>query len=508
MKRYWLNEGEAGETVLAALIKQGAVLSAPCGGRGICGKCRVKLIEGRIREPAGRISGEENAGTGEKTVAVVNGAVSGSLILACKTVPMDRILVEFLPETFDGNEVESLDPAFLSGADHPRRAAAALDIGTTTLSVQAIDMDTGKVIAAHSCLNTQVSFGADVMSRINAAMEGKTRELFRMINSQTEELLCLFMKRLGLSSLETLAVSGNTAMLHLFANVDPSGLGEVPFTPAFLERRDYAGAELGLSADRVTLLPSISSFVGSDITAGLAALDILRAGDCSLLLDIGTNGEMALFRDGRILCCSTAAGPCFEGAAISCGMGGLRGAINRVGMQDGALSLGTIGGVKPEGICGCGLIDAAALMLKTGVIDETGAFTGDENDFFLAPGISITRGDIRQFQLAKSAILSGIRILCRRGGIEVKDISELFIAGGLGFFIDRENAVAAGVLPDIHRDRIAVCGNLSLKGAAQSLTDPLFFSRCDQIAAKSQTIDLAADPAFMDEFTENMIFPQ
>jgi uncharacterized 2Fe-2S/4Fe-4S cluster protein (DUF4445 family) len=500
MKQYWLN---GGETVLAALIQKEAGLSAPCGGRGICGKCRVKLIEGQVKElgPAGRTSGKESAAD--------SGAVSGSLIPACRYVPLGSILVELLSETFNGNEVEGLEPEFLSGAaGPPRRVGAALDIGTTTLSAQAVDLDTGQVIAVHSCLNAQKSFGADVMSRINAAREGKTGELFRLINRQTEELLRFFVERYGLSSIESLAVSGNTVMLHLFANEDPSGLGEVPFTPVFLDRRDYAGAELGLSADQIKLLPSISSFVGSDITAGLAALDILRAGDCSLLLDIGTNGEMALFRGGRLLCCSTAAGPAFEGAAISCGMGGLRGAINRVTMRDGVLSFRTIGDAPPQGICGCGLIDAVALMLRTDVIDETGAFTGSQNDFPLAPDISITQGDIRQFQLAKSAILSGIRILCRHGDIEVKDMSGFFIAGGLGFFIDRENAVAAGVLPDISRSRIAVCGNLSLKGARQSLTDPDFFSRCEEITAKSQTIDLAADSAFVDEFTENMIFPQ
>ncbi|MDR2553123.1 MAG: ASKHA domain-containing protein [Treponema sp.] len=504
MNRYGIDGGESGETVLAALVKQGAVLSAPCGGRGLCGKCRVKLIEGRVREleTAGRTSGEENAAEG--------GIVSGGLIPACKTVPLGGILVELLPETFDGNEVDGgcLDPEFLSAAaGSPRRAGAALDIGTTTLSAQAVDLDTGQVIAVHSCLNGQKLFGADVMSRISAAREGKTGELFRLINDQTEELLHLFMERCGLSSIETLAVSGNTAMLHLFVNEDPSGLGEVPFTPVFLESRDYAGAELGLSAGRVRLLPSISSFVGSDITAGLAALDIFRREDGTFLVDIGTNGEMALLRGGGLLCCSTAAGPCFEGAEISCGMGAVRGAIDRVAMKDGRLSFTTIGGAKPRGICGCGLIDAAALMLKTGVIDETGAFAGGRGGFPLAPGIALTQGDIRQFQLAKSAILSGVRILCRRGGMEPGDLAGLFIAGGFGFFIGQENAITAGVLPDIPRERIAVCGNLSLKGAVQSLTDRSFFPRCEEIAAKSQTIDLAADPAFMDEFAENMIFP-
>jgi uncharacterized 2Fe-2S/4Fe-4S cluster protein (DUF4445 family) len=222
-------------------------------------------------------------------------------------------------------------------------------------------------------------------------------------------------------------------------------------------------------------------------------------------VDIGTNGEMALLRGGGLLCCSTAAGPCFEGAEISRGMGGVSGAIDRVMMKDGRLSFTVIGGGKPRGICGSGLVDAVALQLKTGVIDETGAFTGG-GDFTLAPGIALTQGDIRQFQLAKSAILSGVRILCRRGGMEPGDLAGLFIAGGFGFFIDKENAITAGVLPDIPRERIAVCGNLSLKGAVRSLTDGGFFSRCEEIAAKSQTIDLAADPAFMDEFAENMIF--
>jgi uncharacterized 2Fe-2S/4Fe-4S cluster protein (DUF4445 family) len=298
-------------------------------------------------------------------------------------------------------------------------------------------------------------------------------------------------------------------MLHLFVNADPSGMGEIPFTPVFLEERELPGKALSLNAENVTVFPSISAFVGGDITAGLAVLDILNAASPSLLVDIGTNGEMALFNPGlppdkNILCCSTAAGPAFEGAEISNGMGGVSGAISGVEIVNGNVSLTTIGNAPPRGICGSGLIDAVAVMLKQGIIDETGLMEAPH--FTLAENVSIINKDIRQFQLAKSAIFSGIKILCKSSGLELCDIKNVYIAGGFGFFIKRENAISSGILPKEFLDRITVSGNLSLQGAESLLSGNNFMDRCKKIIRHCSVIDLAKDPAFMDEFAENMLF--
>jgi uncharacterized 2Fe-2S/4Fe-4S cluster protein (DUF4445 family) len=368
-------------------------------------------------------------------------------------------------------------------------------------------LDTAEVLDTYSELNDQRVFGADVMSRIHAARNGKTGELFALINRQTEKLLNRFLRKQGMESLARLTVSGNTTMLHLFTNTDPSGMGELPFTPVFLESRQFTGKELSLPAEQVTLLPSIAAFIGGDIVAGLAALDILAGADNALLVDIGTNGEMALFHGGHIYCCSTAAGPAFEGAEISCGMGSVPGAINKITLKEGKPAFTTIGGGEPKGVCGCGLIDAIALMLQGGIIDETGALEDAHAEgFAIAPGIALINRDIRQYQLAKSAILSGILILCKNAGLSPQDISTVFIAGGLGFFIDKENAVATGLFPREFLTKMAVCGNLSLQGAMRCLGEPGFLDACGKVIAASRCIDLAADPAFMDEFAANMLF--
>jgi uncharacterized 2Fe-2S/4Fe-4S cluster protein (DUF4445 family) len=299
-------------------------------------------------------------------------------------------------------------------------------------------------------------------------------------------------------------------MLHLFLNVDPSGMAMVPFTPAFLEEKELLGEELSLPVEKVSVLPSIAAFIGGDITAGLTVLDALNSPGPSLLVDIGTNGEMALVNGGAIYCCSTAAGPAFEGAEISCGVGGIKGAISGVELVAGnpqpAFTVTTIGNAPPVGVCGSGLIDAVAVMLKTGIIDETGYMADAQKGFCLAPGISITGRDIRQFQLAKSAIMSGIRILCKMGGLVAADIKNVFIAGGLGFFINKQNAADAGIFPKEFLGSLTVCGNLSLHGAVANLTGENFLQQCKQITSHCSVIDLAVAPSFMDEFAANMLF--
>ncbi|MDR0486680.1 MAG: ASKHA domain-containing protein [Treponema sp.] len=479
----------AGETVLLACARNGLMLSAPCGGRQRCGKCRVQLLEGKV-------AGETPDAEG--------------FVRACAAVPLSDITIACPTNVeLSGNEVTALP---VKNASTPVRAGVALDIGTTTVSARLVNLDTQAAVDTISELNDQRAFGADVMSRIGAAQKGKTEELFTAINRQTEQIITQFKDRWNIQHIEQLAVSGNTVMMHLFLNVDPSGMGSLPFTPAFLEGKALPGAALSLSTAHVSVLPSIAAFIGSDICAGLATLDMGNTPGPSLLVDIGTNGEMALCNKGTILCCSTAAGPAFEGAEISCGMGGVKGAVSGVEItvpaMGNTLSVTTIGNVPPEGICGSGLIDAVAVMLKQGIIDETGSMTGALQYFEIAPNVSVTARDIRQFQLAKSAILSGIKILCKQAGLQTADIRNVYIAGGFGFFINKYNAQATGIFPGDFTDSLSVCGNLSLRGAEESLAGGQFAKKCRQIISRCSVIDLAADPSFMDEFAENMLFAE
>jgi uncharacterized 2Fe-2S/4Fe-4S cluster protein (DUF4445 family) len=448
-------------------------------------------------------------------------AEQGGSFCACRAAAVSDITVS-LPED---DAVENADflgaPLAVIGTGRKiRRAGIGVDIGTTTVQAQIVDLDTGEVLQTFSSLNSQRGFGADVMSRIDYARNGKTSGLFTAINSQIEEILRQCISNWSLSRIEQCTVSGNTTMLHLFAGVDPSSMGEAPYTPVFLEERHSEGGELSLSADRVTLLPGISAFVGADIVAGLAFIDIMNKGENSLFVDIGTNGEIAVWKNSekRLYCCSTAAGPCFEGAEISCGMGTSLGAINRISLkkepqsaawfQSGPLFYTTLGSVKARGICGAGLIDAVAVMRKLGAIDETGALADEfaPEGFPVAKGVCITQRDVRQFQLAKSAIFSGIKVLCKTAGLEPENLGTAYIAGGLGFFIDLENAAYTGLLPPELIKNAAVCGNTSLMGAVKSLTDPAFLPRCREIAANAATVELALDSGFAEAFTANMGF--
>ena len=497
-------EAGEGESILLSCARGGIILSAPCGARNRCGKCKVKILEGQVSGDLPDAESFVRACIAVPLTDIVIAAPEVNAIAINEVYAKDASSIETARSEAENEEL----PPFLKKS--PLRTGVAMDIGTTTVSAKLIDLDSSAPLDIISELNDQRAFGADVMSRIGAAREGKTEELFSAINMQAAGILRSFIERRKLSHIDKLTVSGNTTMLHLFLNVNPGGMGELPFTPAFLEGRELRGEELSLPAGMVTVLPSISAFVGGDISSGLAALDILKMEGPSLLVDIGTNGEMALFNKGSILCCSTAAGPCFEGAEISCGLGGVSGAISRVELSGEGpaktVSIATIGNEAPRGICGSGLIDAVAVMLEQGIVDETGLMENHPSGYTLAPGVSITNKDIRQFQLAKSAILSGIKILCARQGLNLKEIENVFIAGGFGFFINKKNAVAAGLLPAEFLDRITISGNLSLGGAVESLTALDFGSRCREIISACSVIDLSLDPAFMDEFAENMLF--
>ena len=329
-------------------------------------------------------------------------------------------------------------------ATHFERAAVALDLGTTTVSAALLDLKSGWVIDTVSHLNPQRFYGADVLSRITACKEGKTERLFKFANSLTEEILSGFAAKYSIGSIEKLAVAGNTVMSHLFVNENAESMGEYPFAPVFLSSRKILGKELGLSAKEVFLFPSVSSFIGGDITAGIYVTELQKAAAPTMLIDIGTNGEIALRANGKFYFCSAAAGPAFEGAEISCGLGGVEGAIDKVTFERGRIKYTTIGGASPIGICGAGLIDAVAVLLRSGQLDGAGVFTDEEavkNGFTLAENVTLKLKDIRQFQLAKSAIVTGIKLLCRVAEVNLSEVSKVYVAGGFGFYMREENAV-------------------------------------------------------------------
>ncbi|MBE6541568.1 MAG: DUF4445 domain-containing protein [Ruminococcaceae bacterium] len=471
------------DNLMNILIREGFAIGADCGGHGKCGKCAVRITPVKDGAP---ISDKSES------------------VLSCEYVPQDDVFVEFNEDVGSG----LLDHKDVSQVTKKHKNAngygAVLDIGTTTLAMYLVDLSGGESVKAVSELNPQRRYGADVISRIEACMNGKKDELHKIITEKTEEMLQMLCSDFGIEEVTEFYVTGNTTMLHLFLGEDPSGIGVFPFTPVFLDSKSVVGSKLGISAERIITAPCIASYIGGDTVCAAHAVD-LSSGN-NLLIDIGTNGEMILHTGGKYYSTSTAAGPALEGANITCGCGGILGAVNRVGLENGQVSYTTIGGADPVGICGAGLIDAVAVMLEAEIIDETGAFDDTDNVFQISKNVFVNEKDIREFQLAKSAIASGIKVLIKKSGLTYDTIDKVYIAGGLGFYIDKNSAAMVGLIPEELIGKIEVVGNAAALGAKLALLDENGIKKMNAIVSSSETVELANDPDFTREFVDNMFF--
>ncbi|MEN8226253.1 MAG: ASKHA domain-containing protein, partial [Bacteroidota bacterium] len=305
------------------------------------------------------------------------------------------------------------------------------------------------------------------------------------------------------SDFTRIAIAGNTTMLHLLLGVDPKSIALAPFTPEFTDKQVIRGEETDLNINnnaRLTTIPCISAYVGADIVAGLAVLKSPYKN--YLFLDIGTNGEMALVSGDKIFTCATAAGPAFEGANLVCGMGAVQGAVSVFDSPD---EYGVIGNIPPTGICGSGIVDIIAYLIENGFLDEEGLLPEDFH-IHQADNIYISQQDIREIQLAKSAIYSGIKILLKKAGLEFNSVEALFLAGGFGNYINTESAVKIGLLPLEMKKRIHSIGNSAGIGALQYLKSGEFAKRTEHILARTEYIELSGDDDFTLEFAMNMNF--
>lgn len=450
-------DAEPSERLSELLIRTGNAVPMPCGGRGDCGKCLV--------------------------------SVNGESVLACEYEVVSDVTVRLPERESIASDIGAATSGFEGG-----RLSLALDIGTTTLALALVSVDEKKVIRAVTRANPQRMFGADVMSRIARCMSHGPAEQHRAITDAVKEMLAELRSPAGL----TLYAAGNATMLHLFLGEDPSSMGAAPFVPVFLEMRKISGAELGLDGvDRVVTLPSAAAFVGADLTAGLNYLGFPPEGRRRLLIDLGTNAEIILFSRGSALCTAAAAGPCFEGANISCGMSASPGAICAYDEN----GYRTIADAPAVGICGTGLVDIIACLLRRGVIDESGYM--EEECFEVAPGVKLTQGDVRQFQLAKAAVRAATEALLSRTGDSLEDIDAVYISGGFSTKINIANAVSTGMLPPEINGKCVAVGNSSLLGTVKYACEGNDLS---DFLKNMQYVDLAADPVFSDLFIERMAF--
>ena len=429
--------------------------------------------------------------------------------------------------------------AFEAGDTTAECFGAAIDVGTTTIAAYLLDLNSGRQVSVAAAMNPQAKIGEDVISRINYVMErrGGLEELRTSVVSELNELLANLAGRAGISldRIYEVSVVGNTCMMHLLLGVDPRRLAVAPYVPVVSHSLYVRARELGIAINEfgcVHILPSIAGYVGADTVGVVLATALYESERPSIAVDIGTNGEIVLGCRGRMLACSTAAGPAFEGAHIKHGMRAAPGAIDAVWFDNGAIGFSAVGGAKAAGICGSGLLDAVVCLIQAGIVEPGGRIVdADEvpkefarlsdnlqrgergNEFVLAAAeessisrpIVITQRDIREVQLAKGAIAAGIQTLMERLGIRASDLDRIILAGAFGNYVRKESAMAAGMIPDVPLKRVHSVGNAAGEGAKLALISLDMRGDAGRIADSIEYVELTTEPGFQEKFADALM---
>ena len=612
-KNIKVNEGT---TILEALESIGININTPCGGKGICGKCKILINKGitaatpieekflseeeikkgfrlacqtklfkdtiieipseirlnfkrifssNLKGDINRIKNNLSLGTNLKKVFLDLGKPSlddqrpdwkrikdGLSSKKIENISNLKVAVEILKKipdvirksdfkitvTLQNNEIIDIE----KGDTTKNSYGIAFDIGTTTVAGYLVNLKTGEELSAVAKSNPQVIHGDDVISRIGFTQKQKEnleilqREIVNTLNEIIKETTQRV--KINRSNIYETVIVGNTCMHHLFLGLDPSNIASSPYIPVIkeslsLKARDIPELALKPSVN-VYMLPNISAFVGADIVAGILSTSMWREDKIILFVDLGTNGEIVLGSKERLWTCSTAAGPAFEGARISAGMRAAEGAIYKVKIDNKFITYKAIKDGKVRGICGSGLINLIAEMLKWGLINKSGKLINREecnpelseeirnriikgqkgNKFLLVKGketengkpIYITQRDIREVQLAKAAIYAGIKILLKEVNISPEDIQKILLAGAFGNFIDKESAIRMGLIPQLPLKKVESVGNAAGRGAEIVLLSEKTRKICERISKDIKYIELSSRPDFQEEFVEAMFF--
>lgn len=490
----------SGMTILDFLRENNICLNAACNGLGICGKCKIKIGNLKAFEGERKVLGDKDIDAGYR--------------LACMhsvdECDKEAILKDFKEST--GSVI--LTDGFMPKVSHTNicdKYGIAIDIGTTTVAMELIDLSNAAIIAKASEINSQIAFGFDVMSRIAYTME-KVDGLFKLQKSIVNTLNMLI-DRLQADTgkrredITEITVAANTVMCHILLGESVEGLGKYPFSPVFTNSRSVAASNIGIKSDAtVTTLPHISGFVGSDIVAGVYASGLCKDDKNVLFIDIGTNGEMILKSGNKLLATSCATGPALEGMNISCGMRAGEGAIDNFCIDENKLSYTTVGNKEAVGICGSGVLAMVRELLKNNIINVRGAIDVEKQkkayDFIafdksdkpfikISDDIYFTSKDIRQVQLAKGAILSGILALVSEAKLELNDISKVYIAGQFGKYISVDSFFGVGLLPIEFFDKVEYLGNTALAGAYMALLDKYAIEDMSLLSNKTEFFELS-----------------
>lgn len=506
-----------GDNILELARKANVSVDAPCSGNGTCGKCRVRVLEGSLG----------GAGLQED-----------GWRLACESV-VDGDVVLSVPNTALAY-INNITTEVYNTTVPLCHYGLAIDVGTTTVSAFLVDMDSGCKLAKATTGNGQIRYGADVINRIIEQQKpGGIHKLQQAIVQDTLvpliDSLCKTTE-VSCESITRIVIASNTTMNHLLLGVDANSIRIEPYEPAFLEFESYDPASIGINVApgaELILAPNIGSYVGGDITAGVLATSttsgekMWNRADMSLLIDLGTNGEIVFGNNEFLMACACSAGPAFEGGDISCGMRATVGAIEACTIGKNGLepTLTVIGGGKPVGLCGSGLIDVVAELFRVGIINGKGKFNCEgyrirydeygigsyvlafAEDSATGMDITLNEVDIDNFIRAKGAIFSGIMSLLTPLGFTPADIDDVLIAGGIGSGINIKSAISIGMLPNLPEEKYSYIGNSSLDGAYEMLSSPGAQERVIEIARNMTYVDLSTEPGYMDEFIAACFLP-
>ncbi len=579
---------DKGENLLELLRKKGFYLSSSCGGHGICGKCLVEIktatqSEFQIKNACQVILNEDtivdlsnsniskittksnvvkkvydflgkyilNPQIKSKFLEVNRKSDSDYLSQIHAQIKVEKTSLNFLRkfsysisnEKFSGwvihNSTELLD--WYPSDQTPKIVGCAIDIGTTNIAIEIVDLESGETLYQGFDINSQIKYGDDVISRISYASlsEENLQELKKSVFTTINDLINKGLKILDIPSefIYDVVIAGNTTMTHLFLGVSPKSLGELPFSPIFASPIVFKNSELNLIANpsaQIYTFPAIGSFVGGDITAGLLALDLFNSNENFLFLDLGTNGEIAVGKKGEILTTSTATGPAFEGGRIACGMRADEGAIDHIFITEEDMSFTTIGDLPPKGICGTAIIELISILLDSNLLDISGKLLIGSTPNFIPLKISnrvvikddepriiihsdkssrreiyLSSRDIRQFQLACGAIKCGVNLLLKYAKISPEEIDKVYIAGNFGSYIHPKYLARVGIIPaSISPDKIDIVGNTSLLGAKIALLDCEKRKLAEKYVKSIKHVELATLPDFEQEFVFSMYFPE
>jgi uncharacterized 2Fe-2S/4Fe-4S cluster protein (DUF4445 family) len=561
-------EVEEGTKLINAIRKAGLKIETPCNSVGKCGKCKVKVFGELYPKTKEELKHTYEEDIRLACIAKVKGDVQIELLNESKSLKtinkgtsievkinssVKKIKLlninekSFIPyvNTIDYKieninvlrgigTLERKESKEFYGITYKKNIidirekidillGVAVDIGTTGLSAYLVNMENGEILNKISALNPQTEFGADVISRITYGMNNEngiddlSRSIRKKINSMIKELV---EDKYSCDDIYSIIIAANTTMLHLFLGVIPDTIATAPYRSVFLDKLDFKADQLDIEINSegiLTILPSASSYVGADIVAGVIAIDFQNQKCPSIFIDIGTNGEIVTVFDGKMAASSTAAGPALEGMNISCGMRAEEGALDKFNIDENLdISYSTIGNVTAKGICGSGLIDIVASLVKCNIILSTGRFNKDlpekikgrlrDKKFYITDDVYISQKDIREVQLAKGAIVAGVNMLLKELNARIKDIEEVVIAGAFGYHINSDSIKTIGLIPKGFNGKITFVGNSSVEGARIALINKEKLKEMSKIKEKINVIELSMREDFQDNFIKSLNF--